>query len=732
MRFWHWLTSQVTRFPECNTLSSFSTCMKLPVLPTWSIALLILSALGACEQTESIRSWSVESPSGNNHITFQLLEEGIPVYSVTHDSTVIIDTSQLGFIIRESGFWNIGFDILRTGTSDKDYTWEQPWGEQRQVRDNYNELLIELMQMDTPFRRFNIRFRAYDDGVAFRYEFPKQEGYDTLIIEKEKTQFQLTGDHTVWWTPGDWDIYEHLYNTSSFSEIDAIAKRDHPALAQTYIPFNAVNTPVTMRTSEGIHLCFHEAHLEDFAGMTLLVDTAGLIMESELVGSDRLGYKVLRELPFNSPWRTITISDSATGLLASDMILNLNPPSRIKDVSWFTPMKYVGIWWEMHLDKSRWDLASGKHGATTAHAKELIDFAAANNIGGVLVEGWNTGWEHWIGFEDREGVFDFVTPYPDYDLDSLAAYADSLGVRLIMHHETSAAPRTYEQQLDTAYALMQSLGIHTVKTGYVGKIIPKGEYHHGQWMVNHYRKVLETAARYQVAVNAHEPIKDTGERRTFPNAVSREGMRGQEFNAWSPDGGNPPEHLPIVAYTRMVAGPFDFTPGIFNLTLEPYKKKNQVNTTLAHQLALYVVIYSPVQMAADLIEYYTDHPAFQFIRDVRVDWEQSLPMDGEVGDYVVMAREERETGNWFVGGITDELARNYTLFFDYLPEDAIYNAVIYRDKEDSHYRKNPQAFSIDTMSVQKGDSLSLYMAPGGGFAISLILPVPEGQEESDQ
>ena len=470
----------------------------------------MLFVFQACDDTDLINSWELSSPSGNNQINLYLLEEGVPVYTVLHDSTTIIDTSQLGFVIRESGLWNFDFSILRTSTKSKNETWELPWGEQRLVVNNYNELLIELMQMDAPFRRYNIRFRAYDDGIAFRYEFPKQEGYDTIIIEKEKTQFQLTGDHKVWWTPGDWDIYEHLYNTSSFSSIDAISKQNHPSLGQTYIPFNAVSTPVTMRTAEGIHLTFHEAHLEDFAGMTLLVDTANLIMESELVGSDRLGYKVMRELPFNSPWRTITISDSATGLIASNMILNLNPPSKIKDVSWFTPMKYVGIWWEMHLGVSGWDLAGGKHGATTEHAIELIDFAAENNIGGLLVEGWNTGWEHWIGFEDREGVFDFVTPYPDYDLDSVVAYAKTKGVQLIMHHETSAAPRTYEQQLDTAYALMQQLGIHAVKTGYVGKIIPQGEYHHGQWMVNHYRQVLETAAKYQIAVNAHEPIKDTG------------------------------------------------------------------------------------------------------------------------------------------------------------------------------------------------------------------------------
>ena len=595
-----------------------------------------------------------------------------------------------------------------------------PWGEQRMVDNTYNELKIELAESGEGGRTFEIIFRVYDDGIGFRYHFPDQPVMKEVIIEDELTEFNLTSDPMVWWIPGDWDIYEHLYNTSRFSEIDATSKRNHPNLAQTYIPYNAVNTPVTMKTDDGVYLSFHEANLTDYSDMTLRIDSLNLKMVSELVGSEITGYKVKRSTPFSTPWRTIQIADRAGDLIESNLIVNLNEPNRLGDVSWFTPMKYVGIWWEMHMDIKTWDYASGRHGATTEHAMELIDFAAENNIGGLLVEGWNTGWERWIGFPDREGVFDFVTPYPDYDLKKVVEYGREKGVQLIMHHETSAAPRTYDQQLDTAFALMESLGIHSVKTGYVGKIIPEGEYHHGQWMVNHYRRVLEKGAEHQIAINAHEPIKATGIRRTLPNAISREGLRGQEFNAWASDGGNPPEHLPIVAFTRMLAGPIDFTPGIFNITLEPYKSNNQVNTTLAHQLALYVVIYSPIQMAADLIESYKGVDAFQFIRDVGVDWEQSKVLDGEIGDFVVIAREERETGNWFIGGIADENGKEYTLTFDFLDESTTYDASIYLDGDDAHYKENPTSFRIEKREIKKGDQIDIKMASGGGFAISLL------------
>ncbi len=695
----------------------------------WCLPLLALALLAGCSKDKEMdKILEISSPGGDLQLQFTLTEEGEPVYWARYKDTAILDTSALGFELVDAPSLRAGFEMTDYSTRALNDLWEMPWGEQREVSNNYNELTVEVREIPPPNRRMRLIFRIYDDGFGFRYEFPEQEGLETLEIAEERTEFQLTGNHTAWWIPGDWDIYEHLYNETSVSGIDALSKRDHPNLAQTAIPVNAVNTPVTMRTASGLHLSFHEAALTDYAGMTLMVDNDAYKLTSNLVGSERTPYKVKRKLPFHTPWRTVQVSPDAAGLIESNLIVNLNEPNQLGDVEWFKPTKYVGIWWEMHLGKSSWDMASGKHGATTENAKRYIDFAAENNIGAVLVEGWNTGWEHWIGFEDREGVFDFVTPYEDYDLEEVVRYANEKGVEMIMHHETSAAPRTYEQQLDTAYALMQRLGIHSVKTGYVGKIIPAGEYHHGQWMVNHYRKVLETAAEYEVAVNAHEPIKATGIRRTFPNAISREGLRGQEFNAWSVEGGNPPDHLPTVAFTRMLAGPIDFTPGIFNMKLAPYKEESQINTTLAHQLALYVVIYSPVQMAADLPEHYEDHPAFEFIREVGVDWEQSKVLNGEVGDYVTIARQERGTDRWFLGSITDEQERSLEASLDFLPAGANYKATIYRDGEGAHWDENPSAFLIESFLVDRSTTLKLDLAPGGGTAVTLEPATAEDEE----
>ncbi len=683
------------------------------------LALLIITVY-SCAKQESKHNTTVTSPSKNISIDFWLQTDGSPTYSVTHRNKAIIDTSAISFDFKDQISLGKDLEILSTTTTTQDETWEMPWGEQKEVRNHYNELIVNLKEKKAPHRLFNIYFRSYDDGIALRYEFLNQEGVNEVIILDENTQFNLTGDHKTWWIPGDWDIYEHLYTESSFTAIDALSKANHPSLGQTHIPENAVNTPVTMRTKDGVHLSFHEANLTDYAGMTLKVDPKNTSMTSELVGSKRYGYKVKRALPFKTPWRTIQISDNAADLITSKLIVNLNEPNKLGDVSWFKPKKYVGIWWEMHLGKSSWDLASGKHGATTENTKRHIDFAAANNIDGVLVEGWNTGWEHWIGFEDREGVFDFVTPYPDYDLKELAKYSKEKDVEIIMHHETSAAPRTYDQQMNQAYALMDSLDIRSVKTGYVGKIIPKGEYHHGQWMVNHYRNALETAAKYNVAINAHEPIKATGIRRTYPNAISREGLRGQEFNAWAADGGNPPSHLPTVAFTRMLAGPIDFTPGVFNIKLAPYKDNNQINTTLAHQLALYVVIYSPIQMACDLIENYENQPAFQFIRDVAVDWNQTKVLNGEIGDFVTIARQDRITGNWFLGSITDENPRDITIDFSFLDTSKTYDVVVYKDGKDAHWDKNPTSIAIETITVNANSKETFHLAAGGGLAISLI------------
>ena len=683
---------------------------------------------------EEKQNADLESPENNVKINFFLTENGTPSYTVSYKNEIVIDSSSLGFDIKDAPSLATDFKIIKTEESSEDETWDMPWGEQLEVRNHYNELKVYLEESSDLNRKLNLTFRAYDDGIGFRYEFPKQENLDTVLITNENTQFQLTADHMAWWQPGDWDIYEQLYNTSKVSEIDAISKRNHPDLAQTYIPENAVNTPVTMRAENGMHLSFHEAALLDYAGMTLKVDTDNLLLQSNLVGSENQDYKVKRSVPFKTPWRSIQISDNAGGLIESKLIVNLNEPNKLGDISWFKPMKYVGIWWEMHLGKSTWDMSGeqdmnsfttdakphGKHGATTENAKYYIDFASKNGIKGILVEGWNTGWEHWIGFEDREGVFDFITPYPDYDLEEVVRYGKEHNVDLIMHHETSAAPRTYAKQLDTAYALMKSLGIHSVKSGYVGKIIPKGEYHHGQWMVNQYNNAAFKGAEYEVAVNAHEPIKATGLRRTYPNIISREGLRGQEFNAWASDGGNPPEHLPIIAFTRMLGGPIDFTPGIFNIKFDKYKPNNQVNTTLAQQLALYVVIYSPIQMVPDLPEHYEGQPAFQFIRDVGVDWKQSKVLNGEVGDYVTIAREDRNTGNWFLGSITDENPRDFTINLDFLPEGETFKAIIYKDAKEAHWDNNPTAIDIEEKRVTNEDNIELHLAPGGGAAISFI------------
>lgn len=682
------------------------------------ILFLIAVLLAGCQPKQSI-IMTLNSPGDKVQVNVSLTEKGQPVYEVLYKDQLVIPNSKMGFEFKDAPAMDGNWNITKFEKSAFSETWQMPWGEQLNVENNYNELKVFLEETAEPFRALNLIFKVYDDGIGFRYEFPEQAGLGEVIILNENTEFMLTGNYTTWWQPGDWDIYEHLYHETKFTEIEATQYRDHPALGQTYIPFNAVNTPVTMKTSEGLYLSFHEANLTDYADMTLLVDKENLMWKSKLVSSDRTGYAVKRELPFSTPWRTIQISEHAAGLIESRLIVNLNEPNKLGDVSWFKPTKYTGIWWEMHLGKNSWDKASGRHGATTENAKKLIDFSAKNNIHGMLVEGWNTGWEHWIGFEDREGVFDFVTPYDDYDLEEVVEYGRKKGVEIIMHHETSAAPRTYEQQLDTAYQLMQELGIHAVKTGYVGKIIPKGEYHHGQWMVNHYRKVIETAAKYEVAVNAHEPIKATGVRRTYPNIISREGLRGQEFNAWSPDGGNPPDHLPTVAFTRMLAGPIDYTPGIFNIKLEPYKEENQVNTTIAQQLALYVVLYSPIQMAADLPEHYEGHPALQFIRDVGVDWNQTKVLNGEVGDFVTIARDERKTGNWFVGSITDENSREIEISFDFLEPGVTYDGIIYADGPSADWDTNPTDIEIQEKQFDKTSTLKIKLAPGGGFAISL-------------
>ncbi|CAM1358516.1 glycoside hydrolase family 97 protein [Tenacibaculum xiamenense] len=694
-----------------------------------------LLLMASCNKKEEVLK--IKSPDNNIEVSFDVNEKGEPYYTVSLKNKTVIDSSGMGFEFKTQNPLQSNFQISKADITKVDETWQMPWGEQLVVRNNYNELKVVLEEQSEAKRQLVVNFRVYNDGIGFRYEFPEQGSVKELVITDENTEFNLTGDHTAWWIPGDWDIYEHLYTKSKFSEIDALSKRDHPNLSATYIPENAVNTPVTLKTDDGLYVSFHEADLTDYSGMTLKVDKENTAFVSELVGSKNLEAKAKITLPFKTPWRTIQIAERAGDLIESNLIVNLNDPNAIGDVSYFTPMKYVGIWWEMHIGKSTWDYeasqdmttyvegnaSSKSHGATTENAKQLIDFASENNIKGMLVEGWNTGWSQWLS-GNREGIFDFMTPYPDYNFDEVMKYAKEKGVEIIMHHETSSAPRTYEKQMEVAYNFMKKHGINSVKTGYVGTIFPKGEYHHGQWMVNHYHKVLEEAAKKKIAVNAHEPIKGTGKRRTYPNAIAREGLRGQEFNAWASDGGNPPSHLPTVAFTRMLSGPIDFTPGVFNIKFDEYRKSNQVNTTLAHQLALYVVINSPIQMACDLPEHYMKdgkiHPMFQFISDVGVNWEKTKVLNGEVGDFVTIARKERETGNWFVGGITNEEARTVTLTFDFLEEGATYKTIVYKDGSEAHWKDNPQEYEISEGDLIKGKTLVIPMAAGGGFAISVI------------
>ena len=688
-------------------------------LASYYLFLILLSSFIFLQCGNKIDAVEATSPDGKIKVNFFISDEGTAGYLIYFLNKKVTDTSYFGFDFQDGHPFKENLEIINSYTSSFDETWETVWGEQRFIRNNYNELKIELKEKGEKARRCFIVFRVFNDGVGFRFEFPYQENLKNVVILDENTQFKLTGNHTCWWIPGDWDIYEHLFNTTKFTGIDALSKRGHESLAQTYIPENAVSTPVTLKSDNGVYISILEANLTNYSEMVLKVDKENLLFQSELVGNDS-GIKVKTKTPFVTPWRLILIGDEAGDLVSSRTILNLNEPNVIDDVSWIKPTKYMGIWWEMHVGKSTWDIKSGKHGATTKNAKRYIDFALKNGIGALLIEGWNTGWENWFGTHDREGIFDFVTPYPDYDLNEVVRYAKEKGVNIIMHHETSAAIMTYEKQMDTAFALCRSLGIHAVKTGYVGQILPDGEYHFGQWMINHFTKVMEKAAEYQIMINVHEGIKQTGLRRTYPNMMSAEGLRGQEFNAWSPDGGNPPEHLTIVPFTRMLAGPIDYTPGIFDIKFDKYKDKNQVNTTLAHQLALYIVIYSPFQMAADLPENYEGHPAFQFIRDVGVDWDTSIVLDGEIGEFITIARKERNTEKWFLGSITDENERIVEVSLNFLEDGKEYTANIYSDSEDSHWDKNPTAYKIESKLVNNSDKLILKLAPGGGTAISFI------------
>lgn len=635
---------------------------------------------------------TVVSPDSRLEVEFSL-PGGVPHYEITYNDMTVIAPSSLGFTFRNEPPMKEGFLVERTTTRRFDETWKPVWGQRSEIRNNYNELVVSLREDTEPNRRVDIIFRVFDDGVGLRYVFPDQDALKDFEIMSEETQFALAGDYRAWWTPADFDSYEHLYTEGRAGDI------------------KAANTPVTMKTEDGLYIAIHEADLTDYAGMTLARAKEPLLgLVSRLVPWPD-GSKVKGTTPLSTPWRTIQVATRPGGLLESSLILNLNEPSRVDDTSWIKPMKYIGIWWGMHIDKYTWHIGE-RHGATTENAKRYIDFAARHGIHGVLIEGWNTGWDRW----GQKGAYDYVTPYPDFDLEEVAAYARGKGVSIIGHHETGGDVPGYEKRLDEAFELYHHLGIPAVKTGYAGSIFPRGYHHHGQWMVRHYRMVVEKAAQYRLMLDVHEPIKDTGISRTYPNMMTREGVRGTEYNAW--ETGNPPEHMTILPFTRMLAGPLDYTPGIFDLTFDEHKPDNRVHSTLANQLALMVVLYSPMQMAADLIENYEGHPAFAFIEAVPVDWDESRVINGEIGDYVTMAR--RSGTGWYVGSITDENARALTIDLKFLQPGMKYIARIYADAPDADFRTNPAAYEIREREVTREDVLTARLAPGGGQAITII------------
>lgn len=667
---------------------------------------MIVTAASVARGQESLR---VASPDGRNQVAVGL-HDGAAFYAVDRAGKHVILPSRLGFTFRGTRPLGDSLRIVSSQRSARDTTWSLPWGEVARVREHYNQLRVHFAETVAPHRQFAIAVRAFDDGIGFRYEVADSGGFGDFEMTDELTEFTLADDARAWWIHANVprpDRYEDLYSSSPVSELDT------------------VQTPLTLEMENGIKLVIHEANLVDYAGLQL----AGHYESNRLTAALAPwadGVKVRGRAPFVSPWRTIQLADRVEDLAPSLLGLKLNPPSRITNTSWITPMKYDGIWWAMHLNLDTWS-EGPKHGATTANAERYIDFAAANGLTGTLVEGWNVGWDgDWM--KNRNG-FSFTQAYPDYDLRAVAAYAKSKGVSLIVHNETAMGVENYERQLDSAYALYQRLGVHAVKTGYVNDKTLAGDSHIGQYMVRHYRQVVETAAKYGVALDVHEPIHDTGERRTWPNMMSREGARGQEYNAWGGEGGNPPEHETILFFTRMLSGPMDFTPGIFDLLIKRptgtprTPEQPRPRSTLAKQLALYVVLYSPLQMAADLIENYRGQPAFQFIRDVAVDWDTTRVLAGRIGDDVAVARKTKGKDEWFVGAITDEEARTLELPLSFLPAGRRYVAQIYADAPTASWRDNPEAIRISSRLVTSATRLHVVLAPGGGQAIRII-PAP--------
>jgi hypothetical protein len=678
---------------------------------------------------------SIKSPSGKIDVHFQLSANGQPTYYVNYKDTAVILESTLGIKLKEKPALDSNFEIIGSKSVTFNESWNPVLGEQAIIVNHYNEFMVSLINKDSKVK-MNIIFRVFDEGVAFRYDFPKQNELNYFIISDEVTQFNLTDNHKVFWIPGDFDSNEYEYNETKFSDIDNSKINMNNGIGVKSIPDKyAVQTPLMMKSPSGLYINIFEAAVVNYPVMHLNVDVAKYKLSSLLV-PNAIGDKAYLQAPCVSPWRTIMLSDDARDIVGSKMILNLNEPSKIEDTSWIKPMKYIGIWWEMHLGKSTWDFAgsqnaqnsltqdlipSGKHGANTENTKRYIDFAAKNGFDGVLVEGWNTGWEDWFG-NWKEEVFDFTTAYPDFDIAAISAYAKSKNVKMIMHHETSGSVANYERHLDRALDLMKKYDYPAVKTGYVGKIIPRGEFHDGQTMVNHFNFVARRAADYKLMVNSHESSHPTGYGRTYPNYVAAEAARGNEFNAWSV--GNPPMHETILPFTRLLGGPMDYTPGIFEIKMSYYDKNKteQVHTTLAKQLALYVTMYSPIQMAADLPENYEKYPdAFQFIKDVATDWDESKYLEAEPGDYLTIVRKAKGKESWFLGAITDENARKTFVALSFLTTGKKYKAIIYEDAKDADWKRNPIAYKIRTIEVTSKSKIKLKLAPGGGTAISFEL-----------
>jgi hypothetical protein len=676
----------------------------------------------------------LKSPNENFTLEFTI-EDGQPTYQLNLKNKEIIKPSTLGLELVDAENLLEGFELISSETSTFDETWKPVWGETSTIRNHYNELLVSLKQKETG-RLMNIRFRLFNDGLGFRYEFPQQDKLSYFTVKEEKTQFAMTGDHKAWWIAGDYDTQEYDYTTSKLSEIRGLMdKAVTPNVSQMPFSETGVQTALMMKSEDGIYINLHEAALTEYSAMHLELDDKNMVFTSHLT-PDAIGNRAYMQTPTQTPWRTVIASEKAGDILLSNITLNLNEPVAYEDVSWIKPVKYIGVWWEMITGKSSWayaDLPSvklgetdytkvesnGRHAANTAHVKEYIDFAAEHGFDQVLVEGWNEGWEDWFD-KSKDYVFDFLTPYPDFDVIGLRDYAKSKGVKLMMHHETSGSIRNYERHMDKAYQFMVDNNYNAVKSGYVGDIIPRGEHHYGQWAVNHYLYAVKKAGEYGVMVNAHEAVRPTGLRRTYPNLLANESARGTEYEAF---GGNNVDHTTILPFTRQIGGPMDYTPGIFETDISKLNPDNgsRVRTTIARQLALYVTMYSPLQMAADLPEHYNQHlDAFQFIKDVPVDWSETLVLEAEPGDFITYARKDKNSENWFVGRTNDEEKRTSNIKFDFLEKGKDYVATVYKDAKDAHWETNPKAYEITKYKVNSKSKLSVDCVPGGGYAITII------------